>query len=130
MRRQCEKSTRGRSGINREIRYETTWDTTGVLADWYGRALRRAAKRCRALLWSDFELTAINGTDRSRMQREAEFSAEYLKLRGGSVLDCAPSDLPPPPPLPFWEETPPVEKGRRSASLKKHSRKAVRHQVK
>ena len=25
---QCEKSTPGRSGINREIRYETTWDTT------------------------------------------------------------------------------------------------------
>ena len=25
---QCEKSTHGRSGINREIRYETTWDTT------------------------------------------------------------------------------------------------------
>ena len=31
MRRQCEKSTRGRSGINREIRYETTWDTTTAL---------------------------------------------------------------------------------------------------
>ena len=28
MRTQCEKSTHARSGINREIRYETTWDTT------------------------------------------------------------------------------------------------------
>ena len=28
---QCEKSTPGRSGINREIRYETTWDTTASL---------------------------------------------------------------------------------------------------
>ena len=28
---QCETSTPGRTGINREIRYETTWDTTSVL---------------------------------------------------------------------------------------------------
>ena len=27
---QCEKSTHGRSEINREIRYETTWDTTSA----------------------------------------------------------------------------------------------------
>ena len=29
---QCEKSTHGRPGINREIRYETTWDTTASTA--------------------------------------------------------------------------------------------------
>ena len=29
---QCEKSTHGRPGINREIRYETTWDTTPLPA--------------------------------------------------------------------------------------------------
>ena len=33
---QCEKSTHGRSEINREIRYETTWDTTGEFPDLIG----------------------------------------------------------------------------------------------
>ena len=110
--------------------YNGSMGCVGVLADWYGRALRRAAKRGRALRWTDFELTAINGTDRSRMQREAEFSAAYLKLRGGSDLDRAPSDLPPPPPLPTWEEEPsPRKKKRSSSSSKKQSRKADRHPV-
>ena len=31
---QCEKSTHGRSGINRKIRYETTRDTTGGSVPW------------------------------------------------------------------------------------------------
>ena len=31
---QCEKSTHGRSEINREIRYETTWDTTLAPRSW------------------------------------------------------------------------------------------------
>ena len=110
--------------------YNGSMGCVGVLADWYGRALRSAARRGRPLRWTDFDLTAINGTDRARMQREAEFSAAYLKLRGGSDLDRAPSDLPPPPPLPVWEETPPPKRRRSPASPKKHPRKPQRHPVK
>ena len=36
---QCEKSSLGRSGINREIRYETTWDTTAGVAGALARFL-------------------------------------------------------------------------------------------
>ena len=38
---QCEKSTHGRPGINREIRYETTWDTTDGLRE---RVVRQRAR--------------------------------------------------------------------------------------
>ena len=36
---QCEKSTHGRPGINREIRYETTWDTTILAQEPVGAAV-------------------------------------------------------------------------------------------
>ena len=117
--------------------YNGSMGCVGVLSDWYSRALRRSARRARALTWSDFEATAVNGTDRSRMQTEAEFSAAYLKLRGGSQLDCAPSDLPPPPPLPPWNDDPaPRTKRKKTAgrssttSRKKPRRRPNRHPVK
>ena len=47
MRRQCEKSTPGRSGINREIRYETTWDTTLVDREITERHSRQLTNRLR-----------------------------------------------------------------------------------
>ena len=46
---QCEKSTHGRSGINREIRYETTWDTTmGWVGPAAGKIETMALASCRA----------------------------------------------------------------------------------
>ena len=48
---QCEKSTHGRSGINREIRYETTWDTT------HGET----GARLSAVLFSLFATLAMAG---------------------------------------------------------------------
>ena len=54
MRRQCEKSTRGRSGINREIRYETTWDTTTTTS---GGLLNLAIQTVSASLFSEWNPT-------------------------------------------------------------------------
>ena len=56
---QCEKSTHGRSGINREIRYETTWDNSRQLTN----RLRRARLKHHACI-EDIDFRHRRGLDK------------------------------------------------------------------
>ena len=86
--------------------YNGSLGCVGVLADWWERALARAAKAQRSLAWVDFERSALSRDDRARMQRDVRLAAEYLALRGDISLDCLPDDLPDPSPPPVFDSTP------------------------
>ena len=104
--------------------YNGSLGCVGVLADWWKRALARAAKAQRPLAWGDFERSALARDDRARMQRDVRLAAEYLELRGDTSLDCAPEDLPEPSPPPVFDSAP--RRRRRGARAR---RAAKRHSV-
>ena len=90
MRTQCEKSTHGRSGINREIRYETTWDTTLPIAKADGRypKLLREYAKPDLLILDDWGLINLNDDSRRDL-------LEILDDRRNRKSTLVTSQLPP-----------------------------------